>query len=159
MYADDEDAINAFEREAVINARIASLGGIRGAAEFLGTLDLSAVDASLLPAAVGGRTALVWRQVEGKTIDTYFDRLGGMSPMLAKTLDVRASEPVKLPSGELSYIKKNLAVKVTGELLPCLPPSLPPSLPHSLSRSLTLSRSLSVNTGDGRGSAHSCGAA
>ena len=92
MPTDDCDAIAAFEREGLINERIASFGGIQGAAEFLGTLDLSALDASLLPAAVGGRKALVWRQVEGKTLDTYFDRRGGMSPMLAKTLDVRASE-------------------------------------------------------------------
>eukprot|EP00802_Teleaulax_amphioxeia_P006553 Tamp_06557.p1 GENE.Tamp_06557~~Tamp_06557.p1 ORF type:complete len:583 (-),score=95.28 Tamp_06557:936-2486(-) len=117
MPTDDEDAIAAFEREGLINERIASFGGIQGAAEFLGTLDLSAIDASLLPAAVGGRKALVWRQVEGKTLDTYFDRRGGMSPMLAKTLDVRASEPVNLPTGELSYIKTTLAVKVMGEVL------------------------------------------
>jgi len=32
--------------------------------------------------------------------------------MLAKTLDVHASAPVKLPSGDLSYIKINLATKV-----------------------------------------------
>jgi hypothetical protein len=95
----DEDAINAFEREGLLNARIASFGGITGVAEFIGSVDLTGVDASLLPAGVGGRTGLVWRTVPGKTLDTYFDRRGGMSPMLAKTLDVRASAPVQLPSG------------------------------------------------------------
>jgi len=108
----DEDAVCAFEREALINQRIASFGGMSGVAEYLGSVDLSGVDSSLLPAAVGGTKGLVWRQVMGKTLDSYFDRRGGMSPMLATTLDVRASAPVKLPgTGDLSYIKVDLATK------------------------------------------------
>ena len=118
--SDDADAVNAFEREGQINARIASFGGMPGVAEFLGSVDLSGVDASQLPAGVGGDTALVWRAVPGKTLDTYWNRQGGMSPMLAKTLDVQASAPVTLPSGELSYIKVDLATKVMGESLVAL---------------------------------------
>lgn len=114
---DDEDAVRAFEREGQINERIASFGGMRGVAEYLGYVDVSGVEESSLPAGVGGKKALVWRQVMGKTLDTYFDRRGGMSPMLAKTLEVRASAPVKLPTGDLSYIKTDLATKVMGHAL------------------------------------------
>ena len=60
---------------------------------------------------------LVWRQVMGKTLDTYFDRRGGMSPVLARTLGVQASPPVKLPSGQLSYIKVDLSINVMGHAL------------------------------------------
>jgi hypothetical protein len=48
----------------------------------------------------------------GKTLDTYFDRRGGMSPVLARTLGVQASPPVTLPSGQLSYIKVDLSINV-----------------------------------------------
>jgi len=54
----DEDAVLAFEREALINGRIASFGGMSGVAEYLGWIDLSLCDSSLLPANVGGTCSL-----------------------------------------------------------------------------------------------------
>jgi hypothetical protein len=40
-----------------------------------------------------------------------------MSPVLARTLGVQASPPVKLPSGQLSYIKVDLSINVMGHAL------------------------------------------
>ncbi len=41
-----------------------------GVAEYLGAVDLSGVQPQQLPAGIGGKTALVWRQVMGKTLNT-----------------------------------------------------------------------------------------
>jgi serine/threonine protein kinase len=60
---------------------------------------------------------LVREQVQGKTLDNFFDRGGGMSPVLASTLNVRNSPPVKLRDGQLAYIKTDLCKRVMGEAL------------------------------------------
>ena len=60
---------------------------------------------------------LVWAQVQGKTLDNFFDRGGGMSPVLANTLNVKNSPPVRLSGGKLAYIKTDLCRKVMGEAL------------------------------------------
>jgi hypothetical protein len=35
---------------------------------------------------------LVWKLVKGNTLDNFFDRGGGMSPVLASTLNVRYAD-------------------------------------------------------------------
>eukprot|EP00960_Hanusia_phi_P006795 194043-Hanusia_phi.AAC.2 len=112
----DPDSIRAFQGETLINKKIASFGGIPGVAEFLGTVDLSPIERQL-PPGIGSKQGLVWSQVQGKTLDTFFDRGGGMSPILASTLDVRDTQPVKLRSGAVVYLKINLCKKVLGESL------------------------------------------
>jgi serine/threonine protein kinase len=113
---DDPDAIAAFNSEMKINQQIASYGGLPGVAEFLGTVDLTPVERQL-PTGLGSKTGLVWKQVQGKTLDNFFDRGGGMSPVLANTLNVKASPPVRLRGGKLAYIKVDLAQRVMGEAL------------------------------------------
>lgn len=112
----DPDAVTAFQREGEINKMIASYGGLPGVADFLGTVDLSPIQGRL-PPGVGSNQGLVWSKVEGKTLNTFFDRGGGMSPVLATTLSVSNSEPVKLRDGSLVYIKRELCRQVLGEAL------------------------------------------
>lgn len=112
----DPDAVAAFNSEREINKRIAQVGGLKGVAEFLGTVDLTPL-AQQLPPGVGSDQGLVWSQVQGKTLDSFFDRGGGMSPVLANTLNVRASPPVRLRDGQMAYIKTDLCKRVMGEAL------------------------------------------
>jgi serine/threonine protein kinase len=112
----DPDAIAAFESEGRINQQIASYGGLKGVAEFLGTVDLTPVKQQL-QYDLGSLKGLVWTQVQGKTLDNFFDRGGGMSPVLANTLNVQNSPPVRLRGGQLAYIKVDLAKRVMGETL------------------------------------------
>jgi len=120
---EDEDAITAFDSERLINQQIAGYGGLKGVAEFLGTVDLTPIQQQLPAQGLGSLQGLVWMQVQGKTLDNFFDRGGGMSPVLATTLSVKTSPPVKLgesPStnlGQLAYIKTDLCKRVMGEAL------------------------------------------
>ena len=113
----DPDAVAAFESEMKVNQAIASAGGIDGVAEFLGVVDLSPIQQQLPPNRFGTNYGLVWTQVQGKTLDTFFDRGGGMSPILANTLNVRNSPPVQLGEGQLAFIKIDLCKRVMEEAL------------------------------------------
>ena len=113
---EDPDAVAAFNSERVINQKIAGYGQLKGVAEFLGTVDLSPIQQQL-PPGIGSNQGLVWKQVQGRTLDNFFDRGGGMSPILATTLNVKNSPPVKLRGGKLAYIKTDLCRKVMGEAL------------------------------------------
>ena len=120
---EDPDAVAAFNSEGAINQKIASCGGMAGVAEFMGTVDLAPV-AAQLPPGIGANYGLVFKQVQGKTLDTFFDRGGGMSPVLANTLNVRNSPPVKISlmlqgqrNEQLAYIKTDLCKRVMGEAL------------------------------------------
>ena len=104
---EDPDAVAAFNSERVINQKIAGYGQLKGVAEFLGTVDLSPIQQQL-PPGIGSNQGLVWKQVQGRTLDNFFDRGGGMSPILATTLNVKNSPPVKLRGGKLAYIKTDL---------------------------------------------------
>jgi len=112
----DPDAVAAFNSEREINKKIASYGNLKGVAEFVGTVDLSPIQQQL-PPGIGSNQGLVWKQVQGRTLDNFFDRGGGMSPILATTLNVKNSPPVKLRGGKLAYIKTDLCRKVMGEAL------------------------------------------
>ncbi len=100
----DPDAIKAFEGEMAVNKKLASFGRLPGVAEFVGTVDLRPIERQL-PSGLGSKTGLVWIAVQGKTLDTFFDRGGGMSPVLASTLGVRESPPTRTAKGEVVYIK------------------------------------------------------
>ena len=100
----DPDAIRTFESETMINKKLSSFGRLPGVAEFVGTVDLRPIE-RMLPSGLGSRTGLVWVAVQGKTLDTFFDRGGGMSPVLASTLGVKESPPTRTAQGEVVYIK------------------------------------------------------
>jgi hypothetical protein len=100
----DPDAIKTFEGEMAVNKKLAAYGRLPGVAEFVGTVDLRPIERQL-PSGLGGRTGLVWVAVQGKTLDTFFDRGGGMSPILASTLGVKESPPTRTAAGEVVYIK------------------------------------------------------
>ena len=100
----DPDAIKTFEGEMAINKKLSTFGRLPGVAEFVGTVDLRPIERQL-PSGLGSRTGLVWIAVQGKTLDTFFDRGGGMSPVLASTLGVRESPPTRTAQGEVVYIK------------------------------------------------------
>jgi hypothetical protein len=100
----DPDAIRTFESETIINKKLSSFGRLPGVAEFVGTVDLRPIE-RMLPSGLGARTGLVWVAVQGKTLDTFFDRGGGMSPVLASTLGVKESPPTRTAQGEVVYIK------------------------------------------------------
>jgi serine/threonine protein kinase len=111
----DPDSVKAHYLEMEINKKIAADGGVPGVADFIGTVDLSPIKAQL-PPGIGAMDGIVWRTVEGKTLDNFFDRGGGMSPVLANVLKVTDSKPTKIKGG-VCYIKTELCRNVLGRTL------------------------------------------
>uniref|UniRef100_A0A6U2I0Q6 Protein kinase domain-containing protein n=2 Tax=Hemiselmis andersenii TaxID=464988 RepID=A0A6U2I0Q6_HEMAN len=112
---EDPDSVKAHQGEMAINKKVAESGGIPGVADFIGTVDLNPI-AAQLPPGIGSREGIVWRVVKGKTLDNFFDRGGGMSPVVANTLNIRSEPPTKIKGGVV-YIKTALCEKVLGESL------------------------------------------
>ena len=112
----DPDAICTFQSEMELNKKLSSYGRLPGIAEFVGTVDLRPIE-RVLPSGLGSRTGLVWIAVQEKTLDTFFDRGGGMSPVLASTMGVKESPPTRTAQGEVVYIKVELCRRVLGESL------------------------------------------
>lgn len=112
---EDPDSVKAHYQEIEINRKIAADGGIPGVADFIGTVDLKPITAQL-PPGIGATDGMVWRTVQGKTLDNFFDRGGGMSPVLANVLKVTDSSPTKIKGGVV-YIKTGLCRNVLGRSL------------------------------------------
>lgn len=112
----DPDSVEAHKYETAINKKISRDGGIPGVAEFLGTVDLSPIKQQL-PPGIGSMEGMVWTTVQGRTLDQFFDRGGSMSPVIANTLQVRDTQPVKIRGGGVVYIKVNLCKQVLGQAL------------------------------------------
>mmetsp|Transcript_29265 Transcript_29265/g.72248 ORF Transcript_29265/g.72248 Transcript_29265/m.72248 type:complete len:556 (+) Transcript_29265:34-1701(+) len=112
----DPDAVQAHKYEIEINKKISNDGGIPGVADFLGTVDLSPIKQQL-PNGIGSMEGMVWTTVQGRTLDQFFDRGGSMSPVIANTLQVRDSSPVRVKGGGVVYIKTNLCKQVLGQAL------------------------------------------
>eukprot|EP00283_Hemiselmis_rufescens_P015129 CAMPEP_0173436844 /NCGR_PEP_ID=MMETSP1357-20121228/17371_1 /TAXON_ID=77926 /ORGANISM="Hemiselmis rufescens, Strain PCC563" /LENGTH=384 /DNA_ID=CAMNT_0014401991 /DNA_START=1 /DNA_END=1155 /DNA_ORIENTATION=+ len=112
---EDPDSVTAHKGETEINRKVAQDGGIPGVADFIGTVDLNPI-AAQLPPGIGSTQGIVWRVIKGKTLDNFFDTAGGMSPVVANTLNIRSEPPTKIKGG-VTYIKTQLCEKVMGETL------------------------------------------